>query len=102
MRNNGDTQKMKKIQFQYRKTPENTTNREAIVLSPPTSNYFTVDMTELDDAKRQKLEKGLAEYDKQLQDLFSLRTKWLRDSGFGSNFRNFNQDKMSSILSLDL
>ena len=93
---------MKKIQFQYRKTPENITNREAVVLSTPTSNYFTVDMTELDNAQRQKLEKGLAEYDKQLKDLFSLRTKWLRDSGFGSNFRNFNKDKMHSVSSSEI
>ncbi len=89
---------MKKIQFQYRKTPENITNREAIVLSKPTDNYFTIDMTELDSVQRQKLEKGLEEYDKKLNDLFSLRTKWLRDSGFGSNFRNFNKDKMSLVI----
>ena len=89
---------MKKIQFQYRKTPENITNREAIVLSKPTDNYFTIDMTELDSVQRQKLEKGLEEYDKKLNDLFSLRIKWLRDSGFGSNFRNFNKDKMSLVI----
>jgi len=89
---------MKKIQFQYRKTPENITNREAIVLSKPTDNYFTIDTTELDSVQRQKLEKGLEEYDKKLNDLFSLRTKWLRDSGFGSNFRNFNKDKMSLVI----
>ena len=89
---------MKKIQFQYRKTPENITNREAIVLSKPTDNYFTIDMTELDSVQRQKLEKGLEEYDNKLNDLFSLRTKWLRDSGFGSNFRNFNKDKMSLVI----
>jgi hypothetical protein len=89
---------MKKIQFQYHKTPENITNREAIVLSKPTDNYFTVDMTELDDSQRQTLEKGLVEYDKKLQDLFSLRNEWLRDSGFASYFRNFNKDKMSSVI----
>ena len=95
---NGETHKMNKIQFQYNKTPEDTTYREAIVLSKPNSNYFTVDMTELDNDQRQRLEKGLDEYDTKLKELFSLRAEWLRNSGFGSNFRNFNKDKMSSVV----
>ena len=49
---------MKTIQFQYRKSPENITDREAIILSPASNNYFTLDITELDKAEKVKLETG--------------------------------------------
>jgi len=88
---------MKNIQFQYRKTPENLTDREAIVLSEPSNNYFTLDITKIDDKEREKLEAGLAELQKEIDSAFSHRTKWLRDNGFGSYFRNFNKDKMSLV-----
>jgi hypothetical protein len=89
---------MKNIQFQYRKTPENPTNREAIVLSEPSNNYFTLDITEVESKERKELEAGLAKLQKEIDGAFSNRTKWLRDNGFGSYFRNFSKDKMSSIL----
>ena len=88
---------MKNIHFQYRKTPENPTDREALVLSEPSNNYFTLDITKVDDKEREKLKAGLAELQKEIDAAFSHRTKWLRDNGFGSYFRNFNKDKMSVV-----
>ncbi len=89
---------MKNIHFQYRKTPENLTTREAIVLSEPSNNYFTLDITKVDPAEREKLEASLAKLQKDIDTAFSHRTKWLRANGFGSCFRNFNKDKMSLIV----
>ncbi len=88
---------MKNIQFHYRKTPENLTQREAIILSKPSNNYFTLDITKIDDKGREKLEAGLAELQKEIDTAFSHRTKWLRDNGFASYFRNFSKDKMSIV-----
>ena len=92
---------MKNIQFQYRKTPENITSREAIVLNEPSNNYFTLDITEVSDAQRKDLEAGLAKLQKDIDEAFSHRTKWLRDNGFASYFRNFSKDKMSISLLYD-
>jgi len=89
---------MKNIHFQYRKTPENLTTRDAIVLSEPSNNYFTLDVTKIDIAEREKLEASLAILQEDIDAAFSLRTKWLRANGFGSCFRNFNKDKMSLIV----
>jgi hypothetical protein len=89
---------MKKIQFQYSKTPENPTDREAIILSKPSNNYFTVDITKLSTQERQELEEGLIELQKGIDEAFILRTEWLRKKGFGNNFRNFNKDKMSLVV----
>lgn len=89
---------MKKIQFQYHKTPEEITNRKAIVLSKPTRNYFTIDITELNDVELLELEAGLAEYQEEIDKAFANRTKWIREHGFGSYFRNFNKDKISMVV----
>jgi hypothetical protein len=89
---------MKKIQFQYRKTPENLTNREAIILSKPSNNYFTIDITELDNQERIILNTGLIELQKEIDNAFTHRTKWLKDNGFGTHFRNFNKDKMTLVI----
>jgi hypothetical protein len=89
---------MKNIQFQYCKTPESHTDRKAIVLSKPNNNYFTLDITQMSNQEREKLEAGLVELQKGIDDAFTIRTKWLRDNGFGSCYRNFNKDKMSFIL----
>ncbi len=86
---------MKKIRFQYHKTPKDITNREAIVLSKPSKNYFTMDITELNDDELSQLEAGLAEYQEEIDKIFAKRTKWIRDNGFDSYFRSFSQTKMN-------
>jgi hypothetical protein len=88
---------MKNIQFQYRKTPEQLTDREALVLTEPSNNYFTLDITEVSDEEREKLEAGLAELQIGIDEAFSHRIKWLRDNGFASYFRNFSKDKMTMV-----
>lgn len=89
---------MNTIQFQYRKTPEHITDREAIILSPASNNYFTLDITELDKAEKVKLEAGLVELQKGVDEAFTTRTKWIRDNGFGACYRNFSKDKMSQVI----
>lgn len=86
---------MKKIQFQYSKTPTEVTLRKAIVLSKPTKNYFTIDTTELNEEEMEELNAGLATLQSDIDDAFAKRTKWLQEHGFGSYFRNFNPDKMN-------
>ena len=89
---------MKTIQFQYRKSPENITDRKAIILSPPSNNYFTLDITELDKAERLRLEAGLVELQRGVDEAFTIRTNWLRDNGFATCYRNFTKDKMNLVL----
>ena len=89
---------MNTIQFQYRKTPEQITDREAIILSPASNNYLTLDITELDKAEKVKLEAGLVELQKGVDEAFTTRTKWIRDNGFGTCYRNFTKDKMSMVI----
>ena len=55
---------MNTIEFQYRKTPQDITDREAILLSPASNNYLALDITELDKADKIKLEAGLVELQK--------------------------------------
>lgn len=86
---------MNNIQFYYRKEPENITERKAIVLSKPTKNYLTLDVTTISEEDRERLEKGLKVLQKEIDEAFSHRTKWLRDNGFNTYFRSFNKDKMS-------
>ena len=89
---------MNTIQFQYRKTPEQITDREAIILSPASNNYLTLDITELDKAEKVKLEAGLVELQKGVDEAFTARTKWIRDNGFETCYRNFAKDKMSQVI----
>jgi hypothetical protein len=89
---------MKTLQFQYRKTPENISHREAIILSPASNNYFTLDITELDKAERERLEAGLVELQRGVDEAFTIRTNWLRDNGFSTCYRNFTKDKMTLVL----
>lgn len=88
---------MKNIQFQYQKTPENLTDREVIVLSEPSNNYFTLDITKVGGVEREELKAGLVKLQTEIDGAFSRRTKWLQDNGFDSYFRNFNKDKMSEV-----
>jgi hypothetical protein len=88
---------MKTIEFQYRKTPENITDRKAIILTTPSNNYFTLDVTLLDTPNINKLELGLQELQKDIDTAFTTRTKWLRDNGFSSYYRNFSKDKMTLV-----
>ena len=89
---------MKTIQFQYRKSPENITDREEIILSPASNNYFTLDITELDKAERLRLEAGLVELQRGVDEAFTIRTNWLRDNGFATCYRNCTKDKMNLVL----
>ena len=89
---------MNTIQFQYRKTPEQITDREAIILSAPSNNYLTLDITELDKAEKVKLEAGLVELQKGVDEAFTIRNTWLRDNGYNTCYRNFTKDKMSQVI----
>jgi len=86
---------MKYIKFQYSKTPTEITNRKAVVLTEPSNNYFTIDITEFNDEELDELEAGLAEYQEKIEEAFTARTKWIRKAGFNSYFRSFNKDKMN-------
>ena len=88
---------MNTIEFQYRKTPQDITDREAILLSPASNNYLALDITELDKADKVKLEAGLVELQKGVDEAFSIRTKWLRDNGYNTCYRNFAKDKMFQV-----
>jgi hypothetical protein len=88
---------MKTIEFQYRKTPENITDRKAIILTNPSNNYFTLDVTSLNAPDVNKLETGLQELQKNIDTAFTTRTKWLKDNGFSSCYRNFSKDKMTLV-----
>lgn len=88
---------MKHIQFQYTKTPVEVTQRKAVVLSKPNKNYFTIDITEFNDEEMDELEAGLELLQKEIDDAYAKRTRWLQTNGFGSYFRSFNPDKMKSI-----
>jgi hypothetical protein len=89
---------MNTIQFQYRKSPENITDREAIILSPASNNYLTLDITELDKADKVKLEAGLVELQKGVDEAFTNRNNWLRDNGYNTCYRSFTKDKMSQVI----
>jgi len=89
---------MNTIQFQYRKTPEQITDREAIILSAPSNNYLTLDITELDKAEKVKLEAGLVELQKGVDEAFTNRNNWLRDNGYNTCYRSFTKDKMSQVI----
>lgn len=89
---------MKKIQFQYSKTPTEVTLRKAIVLSKPTKNYFTIDITELNEEEMEELNAGLAILQSDIDKAFAERTKWIRSHGFGSYYRSFNEEKMNMIV----
>ena len=89
---------MNTIQFQYRKTPEHITDREAIILSPASNNYLTLDITELDKAEKVKLEAGLVELQKGVDEAFTNRNNWLRDNGYNTCYRSFTKDKMSQVI----
>jgi hypothetical protein len=89
---------MKYIQFQYTKTPTDVTDRKAVVLSEPSNNFFTIDITEFNDEELGELEAGLLLIQSNIDKAFAARTTWLREQGFGSYFRNFNKDKMTKII----
>jgi len=40
----------------------------------------------------------LVELQKGVDEAFTARTKWIRDNGFGTCYRNFTQDKMSQVI----
>ena len=86
---------MQYIKFRYSKTPTEISNRKAVVLTEPSNNYFTLDITEFNDEELDELEAGLAKYQEQLDEVFAARTEWLRNAGFNSYYRSFNKDKMN-------
>jgi|APSaa5957512576_1039674.scaffolds.fasta_scaffold00616_22 hypothetical protein len=86
---------MKEINFQYKKTPSEVTLRKAFVLQQPTNNYFTLDTTELNFEEQKELEEGLQMLQQNIDEAFASRTAWVKEHGFGSYYRSFNQEKMS-------
>jgi hypothetical protein len=85
---------MNTIKFTYTKTPQDISQREAVVLTKPSNNYFTLDITVSESDEVNRLLEGLDEFQVSIDRVFAERAAWLKEEGWAGNFRNFSKDKM--------
>ena len=77
---------MQFIRFQYNKTPTESSERDFVVFTKPTNNYFGIDITELNVEELDRLERGLDIFQEDIDEALANRTRWLKENGFGSYF----------------
>lgn len=75
--------------FNYTDSKGKESSRVCWMVSPPSSNYFMIDLTEYDEDERLEYIQLLAEIHGQYQ-------RAIKEIGLGTNYRNFKPSRMKT------
>lgn len=87
------------MQFDYLKSSTDKSHREFLALNNPNTNYFGLDISELEDDEVAEVVFGLAQFDKKIAEAMAERTKWVKEKGYDTYYRYFNPSKMKNMKS---
>lgn len=83
------------INFKYKKSPEDVSNRTVVVLDQPSNKYFGIDVSDLDEDEQEQINAEI----QNAQDTFKTETiaAIIYKYELQNKFRNFLVEKMEDV-----